>query len=895
MARTYSLSKAFEKAFEHTASEETLTDLLQCIGEELDCERISIFELESDQSYRNTYEWCNKGIEEEKASLSHISAAVFAYFRNNVRDVEYAYIKDVNDLQDSDRKLYDFLVSQSIHSLIVSSLAFHGAELGHFLIENPHEDLYAEADHILPGMRYILSSLLYSDHLVHRLERIGYTDPLTGVGNRVSLQEYLEALEPDESIGILYCDALGWDYEDDRPEHLDKDMVLAKTGEVLSDVFAKENVFRVATGEFLVVVQHLSEASFTHRQALIGNLFAQHDLLVACGAVYKDRLKGSPDPAIRKAHLEVSEKAAELKEEHSLHQHIHSGEKLWHISKEDDKVLFNGELFFKKADELLSGIYDEHILTIVTDINYFRMYNDIFGREAGNLFLDSIAQVMIRQARMHYGLAGYLGGDNFVLVIPVTYDDEATTKAYLEELVGELKYTDGFSPAIGVYLSKDRQESMIRMYDRALSALSEIKGDYIEHYRLYEAEHFSRERDNRLLLMEIRDALPAGEFIFYLQPQVFEKTGKVIGAEALVRWQHDGKLISPGLFIPELEKNGYIYSVDTNVWEQVCSWIKSLKDRGIRPLPISVNVSRVDFYFTDIAQHFIDLTDRYGIEPELLGIEITESAFTDNTEVIMEAIRRLREHGFRILMDDFGSGSSSLSMLHEMNLDVLKTDVRFMSKKDCDVKAISIVESIISMAHMIGMMVVTEGVETQSQRDNLIALGDNYAQGFFFYKPMPVSEFEKLLCNSELVTDPPKRGSRILSSHLRLSQMVQNGTISNTLLDNIIGPSAILKLSGDKLSLVQINEHFSLLTGLEIGASGEQLDEYLAGFTKAQLASLISAISKADTHPLEGDLSFVEISKADGTPITVELRTFILYTCQDHHLYLVTLSDQDEY
>ena len=890
LGKSYSLSKVFEKAFAHSATEETLLDLLECIGEEIDSDRISVFEIEPDHTYRNTYEWCNNNIEKEKDVLRHVPESIFYTIRKSENNNEYLYFKDIEELKDKDNTLYEFFYSQKVKSFIISSLAFHGADLGFFLIENPHEDLYDQADHILPGMRYILSSLVYSDHLVHRLERIGYTDPLTGTGNRASLQEHIDAINPNASVGIIYCDALGWDYEDDRPEHLDRDMFIRKTGEVLTNVFDDNCVFRIATGEFLIVVQYLSEESFTHRRALVHNLFEEQDLLVATSAAYEEKAPASLDSLIRSTHFKVNEEIKKMQNEHSRHQHIYSGETLWHITEKDDEILYNGDLFFKKADELLANIYDDYILTIVSDINYFRLYNDIFGREAGNDFLDSIAEVMIKEARSHYGLAGYLGGDNFVLMIPLLNDDETEIKKYLDGLVDELKYTDGFSPAIGVYLSNDRQESMIKMYDRALSALSEIKGDYIEHYRFYNAQHFINERDNKLLLLEIRDALPKGEFIFYLQPQVHERTGKIIGAEALVRWNHDGKLISPGLFIPELEKNGYIYSVDTYVWEEVCKWIKSLKDRGIKPLPISVNVSRVDFYFTDIAQHFIDLVNKYDIEPELLGVEITESAFTDNTDTILEAIRILREKGFRILMDDFGSGSSSLSMLHEMNLDVLKTDVRFMSKKDCDVKAISIVESIISMAHMIGMLVVTEGVETQNQRDNLIALGDNYAQGYFFFKPMPVEEFEKLLVDENLVGEPPKRGGRIMSPHLKLTQMVNNGTISNTLLDNIVGPAAVLKIKDDELSLVQVNEHFCNFVELDEGTSGEELDKYFNTYPEKQKEALLEAISKANSHPLDGDISNVYITKSDGTPMQVELRTFILYTCQDHHLYLVTLA-----
>jgi EAL domain-containing protein (putative c-di-GMP-specific phosphodiesterase class I) len=281
-----------------------------------------------------------------------------------------------------------------------------------------------------------------------------------------------------------------------------------------------------------------------------------------------------------------------------------------------------------------------------------------------------------------------------------------------------------------------------------------------------------------------------------------------------VRWLHEGRLISPGRFIPILEKTGYVYTVDCHVWESVAKWQRSLIDRGIQPVPVSVNVSRVDFYFTDIADTFIRLVQKYELPPELIGVEITESAFTDNNATILEAIEKLHAAGFHILMDDFGSGSSSLSMLHTMNLDVLKTDVQFMSKGTDNKRAVSIVESIISMAHMIGMSVVTEGVETEVQKNNLICMGENYAQGYYFYRPMPVEQFEALISDPGNVTQGYRKKAESAAGQLRFRDMIQKGLVSETLLDNIIRAAAIFKEEGDGISILQINEQFAAMLGL---------------------------------------------------------------------------------
>jgi len=409
----------------------------------------------------------------------------------------------------------------------------------------------------------------------------------------------------------------------------------------------------------------------------------------------------------------------------------------------------------------------------------------------------------------------------------------------------------------------------------------------MRHIRFYSSERHQHQREDKLLLMEVKNGLANGEFIFYVQPQVYEKTGKIIGGEALVRWQHGDKLISPGRFIPILEKTGYVYTVDRHVWESVAKWQRSLIDRGIRPVPISVNVSRVDFYFTDIAECFIGLVRQYGLSPELIGVEITESAFTDNNATILEAIEKLHEAGFHILMDDFGSGSSSLSMLHTMNLDVLKTDVQFMSRNGDNKRAISIVESIISMAHMIGMSVVTEGVETESQKNDLVCLGENYAQGYYFYKPMPVAQFEALIRNPENVTKGYNRKSDGATGQLRFREMIQKGLVSETLLDNIIRAAAVFKEENGEITILQINSQFASMLGLS--AHDGETSRFMEHLDGDSLMELRRLLEQANTHALGGSAGVIRYRQPDGSALPMDMRVFLLYTLGSHRLYLATI------
>jgi len=487
-------------------------------------------------------------------------------------------------------------------------------------------------------------------------------------------------------------------------------------------------------------------------------------------------------------------------------------------------------------------------------------------------------------SRKYKGICGYMGGDNFCLFIPTSRATVQTIQPLLEDIYKTLEFPDGFAPAMGVYLSTDRHESTITLYDRALSALSEIKGDYIRHIHFYSTESHQHQREDKLLLMEVKDGLAKGEFIFYVQPQVNEKSGKIVGGEALVRWLHDGQLIPPGRFIPVLEKTGYVYAVDAYVWESVCKWQRGLIDRGIEPVPVSVNVSRVDFYFDNIAECFIRFVEKYDLDPALIGVEITESAFTDNTEMITEAIAKLHDAGFHILMDDFGSGSSSLSMLHSMNVDVIKTDVQFMSKDMQDKRAVSIVESIISMAHMIGLSVITEGVETEGQKDNLISMGENYAQGFYFYKPMPAENFEALLRDPENVTIGYVKRKQTSSGQLRFRDVIQRGVVSESLLDNIIRATAVLKVEGDDVSLVQINELYASLLGIAPG-SGEAT-AFTDFLDSENREILLSMLNHAKSHTFDGGTGMIRFNRSDGEAVELNMRLFLLYSFDNHRLYL---------
>ncbi len=874
-----SLNRAFQKAFSHTASHEAMEDLLACIGEELDCQRISIFETRVDGTCDNTYEWCRVESDHVRELMRSLPQALFEQWLGQLRRQEYLRVRDIGTLKDALPELASIFEAQGVHSFVASRLAFHGHEIGFFIMENPGEETLCDASIIMPGMRYILSSMVYHEHLIRRMTSINQQDKLTGTGSLESMRKCLQGWPEDGFIGVCYVEVAGWAGDKVSPAALQMEQALIRSGEVLIGLFGQGSVFRVTANEFLVLWDGV-QAAFDRRIHQLRKLLEEHDLLCGVGAVARERAGCAPDDLIHQAHLAAHEDWVGRLVPRVPAPKAESADAS--VGFKAEISLHRSDAFFTLADEFIRRRPDAAMLTAVFDLNYFKLYNDIFGREAGNRFLEAIAASLLRLAEQRGGICGYLGGDNFILLLPLSAVQAEEPRACAEDVYGQLTYPDGFSPAAGVYVSTPG-DPLSAMYDHALIALQEIKGSYVEHIRFYDPDRYLRDRDDKLLLMNVRESLEKDEFLFYLQPQVHEQTGKVVGAEALCRWIHNGSLISPGQFIPTLEKTGTIFEVDCVVWEKACRWLKSLKDRGLPQLPISVNVSRVDFFFTDIAQHFIDLTKRYEIDPMLLGVEITESAFADNTDLLMDAVEKLHAAGFQVLMDDFGSGYSSLSMLHSINLDVLKTDVHFMAMSNSDVKAISIVESVVSMAHMIGMVVITEGIETESQRESLLSMGENYAQGFLFYRPMPVEQFEEILRQPELLGESYKKASRQIQNQLHFRDMVHSGVLSGSLLDNLIGPTAVLKREGGALTFMQVNDQYKALAG--IGRDMEGAERFVA----QNEAFFTQALVKADRHPGDGAAGTVRC-RLDDAEASLSARMFVLYTCKDHTLYLMTIN-----
>ena len=300
-------------------------------------------------------------------------------------------------------------------------------------------------------------------------------------------------------------------------------------------------------------------------------------------------------------------------------------------------------------------------------------------------------------------------------------------------------------PIFGVYLIAGKKITPDHMYDRANLAAKHCKGNYIRNYAFYTRQMSQEIEKEQRIVNSMKSALENHEFVVFYQPKYWLSDNQIAGAEALVRWKHPERgMISPGEFIPVFERNGFITKLDYYVWEQTCIQLRKWMDEGKNPLPISVNLSRVSLYNKDIVNVICNLVDSYRIPRRLFQAELTESAYNTNPKAVQDMMQRLREEGFYILMDDFGSGYSSLNVLKDIVVDVLKMDMKFFAGDDREGRGENIMAAVIRMAKWLNMPVVAEGVERIEQVEFLRSIGCEYVQGYYFAKPMPVEEYEKL-------------------------------------------------------------------------------------------------------------------------------------------------------
>ncbi len=413
--------------------------------------------------------------------------------------------------------------------------------------------------------------------------------------------------------------------------------------------------------------------------------------------------------------------------------------------------LFNKEFFIEYGRRLDNQNDNMPMDAIVLDINRFHIVNELYGRAYGDLILKRIGRSIHELVQDTGGLACRSGSNSFGIYLPHSSDLRERLSRYtaqINESMGDRK----ISIRMGIYIDDGSITDMERRFDCARLACHKLRNSYTTCYDFYNAELHSRELHSERLINDMDRALAENQFMVYYQPKYNIRGDRPVlsSAEALVRWSHpEFGMVSPGEFISLFESNGLIQKLDRYVWSEAAAQIKRWYDKYSIYIPVSVNVSRVDIFNPMLGDILTDITRSNGLSPEKLLLEITESAYTDNSQQIVDTVSSLRDRGFRIEMDDFGCGYSSLNMLTSLPIDALKLDMKFIRNICENKKDYRLVGIMIDIARLLEVPVIAEGVETKEQMELLKDIGCDIIQGYYFSKPVPADEFEKLIAAKE--------------------------------------------------------------------------------------------------------------------------------------------------
>ncbi|MBQ7500372.1 MAG: EAL domain-containing protein [Clostridia bacterium] len=409
--------------------------------------------------------------------------------------------------------------------------------------------------------------------------------------------------------------------------------------------------------------------------------------------------------------------------------------------------LYNQEFFFRYVEQYDRFHPDTAMDAVYINIDRFRYFNEIYGMDAGNKVLVELAAVISEEVVFSTGLGCRKDGDIFLMYLPHRDDYDPFAEKIREKLSSiNTNYHIHFH--IGVYPNADINLDVRGRFDRAKTAGDLVKGNYAETIGFYDESLHKNSLFRQRLTDDFAEAIRNDQFVIYYQPK-FDIRGEkpvLVSAEALVRWRHpELGFLSPGMFIPIFEENGMIKQLDHYVWRRVAKQLAEWHEKFGSAMPISVNVSRIDLFDPDLIPFFLEITGENGLSTSDYLLEITESAYTENADSIVAIIEEFRKHGFRIEMDDFGSGYSSLYMLTELPIDILKIDMVFVRNLLADKKNEKIFKLMIDIGAHLSVPVIAEGVETEEQLGILKKLGCDIIQGYFFSPPVPPEKFELFL------------------------------------------------------------------------------------------------------------------------------------------------------
>lgn len=471
--------------------------------------------------------------------------------------------------------------------------------------------------------------------------------------------------------------------------------------------------------------------------------------------------------------------------------------------------LMNRSAFCRTVDNVYDydsdGMKNGRYSIIYFDISRFKAINDMFGMDEGDRLLKFIADVVIDGMRNN-DCSCRIGSDRFILFVNNREVTPEYVVSYLYDEISRYDLPFEITFNAGIFITNEEHLSCEAMIDRAILAQSSVKGSYTVRAARFTEELRKDMLGEQEIVGMMRNALSSKQFVVYYQPQYNHSTGMLTGTEALVRWNHPERgLISPGVFIPIFEKNGFITNLDLYVFERVCEFLSKAIEKSYTIVPISTNFSRYDIFLPDFVDRLEAIREKYGVPVKYLRVELTESAIFGSSQHANEVIGKLHSCGYVVEMDDFGSGYSSLNVLKDIELDTIKLDMQFLREETESGKGGMILSSVVRMAKWLSIPVIAEGVETVLQADFLRSIGCDYIQGFLYSKPLPEEEYEKIISASLIGATVPQMN---LIDTLNACNFWNPKSQETLIFSNYVGGACLFEFNGESIEVLRVNKKY---------------------------------------------------------------------------------------
>ena len=515
-------------------------------------------------------------------------------------------------------------------------------------------------------------------------------------------------------------------------------------------------------------------------------------------------------------------------------QYMHD-EMKYRLNHDLDTGLLNNYSFISELQKLRKKNPNIEFALLSVDIDKLQLINNLYGFETGNTAIRVVSEGLTKLVS-DIGICARMGAGNFIMAFPNTIFN--LEQVYEMESFDLTEYGVNYPVSVrcGIFILDPKDNDISQAINNATLAMNNITDRVHNAFAIFNQKLYNEVFLESSITAQLKNAVDNDEFQIYFQPQYSHSTKTIVGAETLSRWiKKDGEILSPSSFIPIFEKNGFILDFDHIVWEKTFSAVRKWLDQEIDIVPISVNISRVSMDSDDTIAYISSLQKKYNVPQEYIHLEITESAVMKDQDKLIARISRLKQLGFQIAMDDFGSGYSSLNTLKDFPIDILKLDMGFLRGKENKNRGGNIISSVMRMANMLELATVAEGVETPEQASFLSSLGCDTIQGFLYSRPIPLEQFETLLKSHTKVQIP---STQKLKSLIDVNNFFDTDSMETAIFENFVGPACIAESLNGHLSFVRLNEQFLNL----IGYNNKNVDLFKRRF--------YSYLNRTDAHAL---------------------------------------------